>query len=100
MRKSERGTRNREFRLRVRAPRFSFSEPCVVAPDPKTGVIECATARLSGEIRQAAAVLLASSKDAPTLVDSRVIDFADPSAAGSRQPYPRVSARPRAIERR
>ena len=35
----------------------------------------------------AAAVLLASSKDAPTLVDSRVIDLADPSVAGSRQPY-------------
>jgi hypothetical protein len=35
----------------------------------------------------AAAVLLASARDAPTLVDSRVIDLADPSVAGSRQPY-------------
>src|SRR5258708_33389290 len=35
----------------------------------------------------AAAVLIAKSAKAPTVIDSRVIELADPAAADSRQPY-------------
>ena len=35
----------------------------------------------------AAAVLIANSKKAPTVIDSRVIELADPGVADSRQPY-------------
>jgi hypothetical protein len=35
----------------------------------------------------AAAVLIANSKKAPAVIDSRLIELADPGVAGSRQPY-------------
>ena len=35
----------------------------------------------------AAAVLIANTKKAPTVIESRIIELADPKVAGSRQPY-------------